>query len=40
MEEKIKEISNQELLQVYNLVLSHLEYLENEKNKVLEDDKK
>ena len=40
MEEKIKEINNQELLQVYNLILTHLEYLEKEKNKVLEDDKK
>ncbi len=40
MEGKLKEVSNQELLQLYNLVLSHLEYLEKEKEKVLEEDKK
>ena len=40
MEEKIKEISNQELLQIYRLILEHLEYLETEKNKVEEVDNK
>ena len=39
MKDKIKEISNQELLQVHNLIVSHLEYLETEKNKVLEFEK-
>ena len=38
--EKIKEINNEELLQAYNLIKEHLEYLEKEKEKVLEDDKK
>ena len=40
MEEKIKEIDNQELLQIYNLIVAHIEYLELEKEKVLEVDKK
>ena len=40
MEEKIKETNNQELLQIYNLIIAHLEYLEKEKEKVLEVDKK
>ena len=40
MEEKIKDIDNQELLQVYNLIKEHIDYLEKEKEKVLEDDKK
>lgn len=40
MEEKIKEISNQELIQIYRLIIEHIEYLENEKKKIEEDDKK
>ena len=40
MEEKIKEITNQELIQLYRLVDEHLEYLENEKEKVAEADNK
>ena len=40
MEEKLKEITNQELIQIYRLVLEHLEYLNNEKTKVEEVDKK
>ena len=40
MEEKLKEVSNQELLQIYRLIMEHLEYLDNEKQKVEEDDKK
>ncbi len=40
MEEKIKKLSNQELIQLYRMVMDHLEYLENEKRKVMEDDKK
>ena len=40
MEEKLKEVSNQELIQIYRLILDHLEYLENEKQKLEEDDKK
>ena len=37
MEEKLKEISNDELLKIYRLVEAHLEYLNNEKKK-MEDD--
>ena len=37
MEEKLKEISNEELLKVYRLVDEHLEFLAAEKKK-LEDD--
>ena len=40
MEEKIKEVSNQELIQIYHLIADHLEYLAKEKQKVEEDDKK
>lgn len=40
MEEKIKEINNQELLQIYRLIIEHLEYLETEKKKVEEVDNK
>jgi len=40
MEEKIKEVSNQDLIQIYRMIKDHLEYLENEKNKVEEDEKK
>ncbi len=40
MEEKVKEIDNHDLIQLYRLVLEHLEYLEVEKKKVLEDDSK
>lgn len=39
MEEKIKEISNQELIQIYRMIIEHLEYLEKEKNNIEEDDK-
>lgn len=39
MEEKIKDISNQELIQIYRMIIEHLEYLEKEKNKIEEDDK-
>ena len=39
MEEKIKELSNDELLQVYRMLIEHLEYLEKEKNKIEEDSK-
>ena len=34
MVEKIKEISNQELISLYRLLLEHKEFLENEKSKV------
>lgn len=34
MVEKIKNISNQELISLYRLLLEHKEFLENEKNKV------
>jgi len=37
MEEKLKKLSNEELLQLYRLVLEHLEYVENEKNKMEEE---
>lgn len=40
MEEKIKELTNQELMQVYNMIMDHLEYLENEKKKVTEEEEK
>lgn len=40
MEEKIKELTNQELMQVYNMIMDHLEYLENEKKKVMEEEEK
>lgn len=40
MEEKLKNLSNQELVQLYRMIVEHLEYLENEKNKVTEDEKK
>ncbi len=40
MEEKIKEATNQELIQLYRLVNEHLDYLENEKEKVSEADNK
>ena len=36
MKEKIKGLSNDELLQVYKLIMEHLEYLDVEKNKVEE----
>ena len=35
--EEVKELTNEELVQVYRLVLEHLEYLENEKKKMEED---
>ena len=38
--DKVKNANNQDLLQVYNMVKEHIEYLEKEKEKVLEDDKK
>ena len=38
MEEKIKELTNQELVQIYRMIMDHLEYLENEKRKVLEEE--
>ena len=38
--DKVKNANNQDLLQVYNMVSEHIEYLEKEKEKVLEDDKK
>ena len=40
MEEKLKDVNDQDLLQIYNLVKEHIEYLEKEKEKVLEDDNK
>ena len=39
MEEKLKEVNNQDLLQIYRLILEHLEYLQKEKEKVEADDK-
>ena len=39
MEEKLKDISNQELIQIYRMIIEHMEYLEKEKNKIEEDDK-
>ncbi len=39
MEGKINEATNQELIQLYRLVLEHLDFLEKEKQKVLESEK-
>lgn len=39
MKEKIKELSNGELLKVYRMLLEHLEYLNSEKNKMEEENK-
>ena len=39
MKEKIKGLSNDELLQVYKMIIEHLEYLEVEKKKILEEEK-
>lgn len=38
MGEKVKELTNDELVSVYHLVLEHLELLENEKNKLGEEE--
>lgn len=40
MEEKLKSVSNDDLLQIYRVILEHLEYLEVEKKKVEEVDTK
>ena len=40
MEEKIKELSNQELLQIYRMIMDHLDYLQQEKKKVEEEEQK
>ena len=40
MEEKLKKVSNDELLQLYRVILEHIEYLEVEKKKVEEADNK
>ena len=37
MEEKIKEITIEELLQLYRTIVEHQEYLENEKKKLEEE---
>lgn len=39
MKEKIKELSNDELLQVYKMIVEHLEYLDVEKKKIEEEEK-
>ena len=38
MKEELKELSNEELVSVYHLVLEHKEFLENEKKKLAEDE--
>ena len=38
MKEEIKEVSNQELLYIYRLLLEHQEYLATEKDKLKEDE--
>ena len=38
MKEEIKEVSNEELLTIYRLLLEQKEYIENEKQKMMEDD--
>ena len=40
MEEKLKKVSNDDLLQLYRVILEHIEYLEVEKKKVEEVDTK
>lgn len=37
--EELKSLSNQELLQLYHLIMEHITYLETEKNKVEEPEK-
>ena len=37
MKEEIKKLNNQDLLDLYNMLLKHKEYLEIEKNKVGEE---
>ncbi len=39
MEGNIKEVSNQELIELYRLIVSHQEYLNGELEKVKEDEK-
>mgnify|MGYP003571264982 CR=1 FL=1 len=38
MRDSLKELDNNELISVYYLVLEHLEFLENEKNKMMEEE--
>ncbi len=40
MEEKLKEVTDQELIQIYRLIQEHLEYLENEKTKIEGEEEK
>ena len=37
MEEKVLKLSNQELIQIYRMILEHKEFLENEKRKMEEE---
>jgi hypothetical protein len=39
MEKSIKEVSNQELIELYKLIVNHQEYLNTELDKVKEDEK-
>ena len=38
MVDNLKELTNDELVSIYHLVLEHLELLENEKNKLAEEE--
>ena len=40
MEEQLKEISNSELIQIYRIILEHLDFLANEKKKTEDVDSK
>ena len=40
MDEEMKKLSNKELIQIYRLIMEHLEYLETEKKKLEEEDSK
>ena len=40
MEEQLKGISNKELIQIYRLILDHLDFLESEKKKTEDVDSK
>lgn len=40
MKDKIKELSNKELIDLYRLLLEHLNYLNQEKEKLAKEDEK
>lgn len=38
MKDDLKELGNDELVSIYRLVIEHLEFLENEKEKIMEEE--